>query len=289
MATVSARTSQLLFVGGLSADTFSEQIRDYVSTFTEVLSVKIAQDRKLKQSKGYALVKIPADADISTLLETRHNINGRRVDIQPAAKRSEKQQCQDEVKKRKLFVQNIPLTVTNEVFEGEIAKHPEIKSGYIIRDYHSGESKGYGYLQLVSDEAANQLQKRGLAIEGVSVRLVQYKYKYEPKSANEASSSPSNPSTKHQREKGTTYLFPKASRGAAKLPHKVNFKRRLRESASSQMSSHGNSSPNSEPERTSQQFRTEVRLKKMEYLTPRDFMDQSVENYRFNMSLVNRK
>src|SRR3990167_1584100 len=249
MATVSARTSQLLFVGGLSADTFSEQIRDYVSTFTEVLSVKIAQDRKLKQSKGYALVKIPADADISTLLETRHNINGRRVDIQPAAKRSEKQQWKDELKKRKVFVRDINPKVTNEDFERFLATIDGVKSGYIIRDYHTGVSKGYGYIEFHTDEHATAVLDQGLVLQGATLTVLPYKYKYEPKEGSGDKDGEKSASEEGKCKSGTQ------SSGK----HLVQTDS-LREEGDGAMSmkktSHGNSSPNSEPERTSQQFRT---------------------------------
>lgn len=283
MANTQAVTSQLIFVGGLSADTDGEQIRNYVGKFTEVLSVKIAQDRKLKQSKGYALVKVPNHADVSKLLETRHNINGRRVDIQLAAKRSEKQQWKDQLKKRKVFVRDIDTSISNEQFERFISNIPGVKSGYIIRDYHTFESKGYGYIEFLTDEHTKAVLDKGLILQGSSLTVLPYKYKYEPKEVISDKDYQHLAGLKEKSIKSGSQSF------GENLVQTDSQREEGDGAMSLRLTSHGNSSPNSEPERTLNHAEPEVPKRKMEYLTSKTLMNQSLENYRFNLSVVNMK
>ena len=269
-------TSKLIFVGGLSADTTAEQIQAYLAAFTEVVSVKIAQDRKLKQSKGYALVKVPAEADVEYLLRTRHNINGRRVDIQLAAKRSEKQQWKDELKKRKVFVRDILPEVTNEEFEDFIATIPGFKSGYIIRDYHTQESKGYGYIEFLTDEHTASVLEKGLTLHGNLLRVMPYKYKYEPKGPAEESPDAnlkSDDGLKHNTRPSSGENFVRTDSPREEGDEARTMKK----------DGHGNSSSNSATGKGSAQTPATVVRRKLEYLRLAEYMDHSSQNCRFNV------
>jgi RNA recognition motif. (a.k.a. RRM, RBD, or RNP domain) len=273
-----------LFVGGLKSDTTKEQVSACISEFTDVISVKIAQDRKLKQPKGYALVKVPIDADVSKLLNSRHNINGRRVDIQLAAKRSEKQQCLEEAKRRKLFMKDIDRTISNEVFEAEITKTPGVKSGYIIRDFHTKESNGYGFLELVSEEAAQKLLETGILILGVRVALVPYKYKFEPKS----STDPDNLGVDHSNGglliDGNNCIEERRNDSGEISVRTDSHREAADEAITMKACSHGKSSPSSVPENASRRSQERTHKKTSEYLLVQPILNQAVENYRFNLS-----
>lgn len=277
------QVSTVLFVGGLSSSTTEKQINDYLRPYTEVLSVKIAQDRKLKQSKGYAMVKVPDVANLDQLLTTRHNINGRRVDIQLAAKRSEKQQCQDEIKKRKLFVRDINKHLNNEDFEREISKNPLIRSGYIIRDYYTGESKGYGYLQLVSAEAANTLIDQGLTISGAPVTLVPYKYKYEPKPQPSSKDTVLSPASAHSPpEHSARYSRQKSAALKNDFVRTDSLRDEGDEAITMKVEAHGNSSSNSSAGKGSAQTPATTVRKNLDHLKVCSMLDESSTNLRFN-------
>lgn len=270
-----SQVSKLIFVGGLSADTTAEQIQTYLGAFTEVLSVKIAQDRKLKQSKGYALVKVPAEVEVDQLLKTRHNINSRRVDIQLAAKRSEKQQWKDELKKRKVFVKDILPEVTNEEFEAFIATVAGVKSGYIIRDYHTQESKGYGYIEFFTDEQTASVLQKGLSLHGKPLSVMPYKYKYEPKGPTEENSDTRplsddglNCSTRPSSGENFVRTDSPREKGDEAITMKVD--------------GHGNSSSNSATSKGSAQTPAIVVRRKLEHLKVCGQLNESLQNLRFN-------
>jgi len=55
---------------------------------------------------------------------------------------------------KRLYVGNLPYQTTDEQLKDVFAQYGEVTSASIIRDKHTGRSKGFGFVEMSSDEAA---------------------------------------------------------------------------------------------------------------------------------------
>ncbi len=62
----------------------------------------------------------------------------------------------------KIFVGNLPFSFDNDRLKDEFSKFGEVESAKIIMDRNSGRSKGYGFVEFNSSEAASA------AVEGMN-------------------------------------------------------------------------------------------------------------------------
>jgi cold-inducible RNA-binding protein len=65
--------SKKLFVGGLSWDTRSEELRQAFEGFCSVLEAKVISDRETGRSRGFGFVTLSDDTDVQ---ETIRNMDG---------------------------------------------------------------------------------------------------------------------------------------------------------------------------------------------------------------------
>jgi RNA recognition motif-containing protein len=56
----------------------------------------------------------------------------------------------------KLYVGNLPYSVTEERLQQHFAQHGSVISARIITDKFSGRSKGFGFVEMSSDQEAEQ-------------------------------------------------------------------------------------------------------------------------------------
>lgn len=58
--------------------------------------------------------------------------------------------------KKKLYVGNLPWTMTNDSLKDLFAPYGEISEAIIIMDRYSGRSKGFGFVTFVNDADAEK-------------------------------------------------------------------------------------------------------------------------------------
>jgi len=63
---------------------------------------------------------------------------------------------------KKLYVGNLPYTVTNDDLSGMLSEFGTVTSAEVIMDRATGRSKGFGFVEMSSDDEANA------AIEGLN-------------------------------------------------------------------------------------------------------------------------
>ncbi len=56
---------------------------------------------------------------------------------------------------KKLFVGSLPYSTTNEELQKMFEPYGEVASAVVIRDKQTRRSKGYGFVEMTSEEAAN--------------------------------------------------------------------------------------------------------------------------------------
>ncbi len=59
----------------------------------------------------------------------------------------------------KIYVSNLSYDVTEDVLNDVFSEFGEVSSANIIKDKHSGLSKGYGFVEMPNDSEANEALK----------------------------------------------------------------------------------------------------------------------------------
>jgi RNA recognition motif-containing protein len=69
---------------------------------------------------------------------------------------------------KKLFVGNLPYNTTNEELKEHFEKYGEVLSAAVIMDRATGRSKGFGFVEMTDDSAADQAiaQADGAELDG---------------------------------------------------------------------------------------------------------------------------
>jgi len=67
---------------------------------------------------------------------------------------------------KKLFVGNLPYSMTDEDLEQAFAEYGSVESAVVIRDRETGRSRGFGFVEMASSEEAEAAQK---ALDGSDV------------------------------------------------------------------------------------------------------------------------
>lgn len=68
-----------LFVGGISWDTDDERLKEYFSTYGEVVEAVIMKDRTTGRARGFGFVVFADPAAAERVVKEKHNIDGRMV------------------------------------------------------------------------------------------------------------------------------------------------------------------------------------------------------------------
>ena len=56
---------------------------------------------------------------------------------------------------KRLFVGNLPYATTDEQLTGIFSNYGEVSSASVIMDHATGRSKGYGFVEMADDQAAD--------------------------------------------------------------------------------------------------------------------------------------
>jgi len=74
---------------------------------------------------------------------------------------------------KKLYVGNLPYSVTDQSLRDIFSRHGAVESSRIITDRDTGRSKGFGFVEMSTDaEAADAIQKlNGSSIDGRAITV----------------------------------------------------------------------------------------------------------------------
>lgn len=68
-----------LFIGGISWETNEERLKEYFSTFGEVIEAVIMKDRTTGRARGFGFIVFSDPAVADRVIKEKHNIDGRMV------------------------------------------------------------------------------------------------------------------------------------------------------------------------------------------------------------------
>ena len=129
-------------------------IQSHFEQICKVNRVRVMRDKKTKESKGYAFVTLCSASDAASVAQMQHVIEGRKVDVQIASRKNEKQEWKEDQKKRKVFIQNLPDFVDSDSLAIRFTEFGKIKNAYIIYAFDSKKPKGYGYVEFEQSSSA---------------------------------------------------------------------------------------------------------------------------------------
>lgn len=74
---------------------------------------------------------------------------------------------------RKLYVGNLPFSVTEQALETAFSAHGRVESVKLITNRDTGESKGFGFIEMSSDAEANAAiaELNGADLEGRAMKV----------------------------------------------------------------------------------------------------------------------
>ena len=166
---------RILFVGGLSPAITEGELESHFSQYCQVHSVKIMKEKKTKMPKGFAYVtleeELPADSEV---VELTHIVHGRRVDVQFASKKGEKQRWKEELRARRVLVKNLPKNVSATHLEQAFSHFGHVVNAYIICDYTTAESKGQGYVHFNDPAVVERVIGSPVFVNGFQVDCLPY-------------------------------------------------------------------------------------------------------------------
>lgn len=192
------KTILSLFVGGLPSVVTEESIQSGFECFGEVQSIKVAKNKKSQLSKGYAYVYLKTSTTLEEIIKSRVVIQDREVDVQIASTKSEKKTHGSINNQRKIFVGNLPGESTGEDLQELFQKFGEIVRAYIIYDFFSKQSKGYGYVEFKESSSASKALKSSLTIGGNIISILPYVSKNEKRRSKVLEEPPQSNNLDHE-------------------------------------------------------------------------------------------
>ncbi|XP_043712091.1 polyadenylate-binding protein 8-like isoform X2 [Telopea speciosissima] len=174
--------STSLYVGDLELNVTDSQLYDLFSQLGPVVSVRVCRDLSTRRSLGYAYVNYGSTQDAARALDVLNftPLNGKAIRIMyshrdPSIRKSGT---------ANIFIKNLDRAIDNKALQDTFSVFGNILSCKIATD-PSGQSKGYGFVQFDSEEAAqNAIDKlNGMLMNDKQVYVGPFLRKQERESA----------------------------------------------------------------------------------------------------------
>jgi RNA recognition motif-containing protein len=138
--------SYKLFVGGLPVRVDKDLIVAFFSTYGTVLSCKLKKNQQTGRSLGFAYLNVKEKEACDRLLTEAVEFQGRIIEVKPVWKKKELGDKLEEEKRKKLFVSNLPVELTNEDLVCYFSSFGSVQNAFIIKDPDTNKNKNYGYV-----------------------------------------------------------------------------------------------------------------------------------------------
>ncbi|XP_076368381.1 heterogeneous nuclear ribonucleoprotein D-like isoform X2 [Tachypleus tridentatus] len=145
-------TAWKLFVGGVSWDTSSNEIKDYFSKFGEVSDVNIKTDPATGKSRGFAFVTFSAVEPVESVLAvSSHVIKGKQVDPKRA-------KAKPGVKK--IFVGGLDPAMPEADIKAHFEQYGKVENVELPFDKVKNQRRQFCFITFESEDAVNEVCKQ---------------------------------------------------------------------------------------------------------------------------------
>ncbi|XP_074550486.1 TAR DNA-binding protein 43 isoform X4 [Halichoeres trimaculatus] len=155
------KTSDLIVLG-LPWKTTEQDLKDYFSTFGEVIMVQVKRDAKTGNSKGFGFVRFTEYEAQEKVISQRHMIDGRWCDCKlPNSKGPD-----EPLRSRKVFVGRCTEDMTTDDLRQFFMQYGEVTDVFIPKPF-----RAFAFVTFADDQVAQGLCGEDLIIKGVSVHI----------------------------------------------------------------------------------------------------------------------
>ena len=119
------KVSSRLFVGGIDASISEEDLEIYFSQFGEIMKAEVIRDKRTRISKGYGFIKCRDKDTAQIILNQRHRIGNRNIDVNNAAEKWETSTTKNNLYEKKLFISGITPNIENGKPSKKTLPHPK--------------------------------------------------------------------------------------------------------------------------------------------------------------------
>jgi polyadenylate-binding protein len=148
-----------VFIKNLDTAIDNKALHDTFAAFGNILSCKVAQD-EFGNSKGYGFVHYETAEAANQAIKHVNGmlLNDKKVFVGHHISKKDRQSKFEEMKANftNVYVKNIEAEVTDEEFRELFGRYGDITSATISRDPESGKSRGFGFVNFVTHESAQQ-------------------------------------------------------------------------------------------------------------------------------------
>ncbi|XP_019743546.1 TAR DNA binding protein, like isoform X1 [Hippocampus comes] len=161
------KTSDLIVLG-LPWKTTEQDLKEYFTTFGEVIMVQIKRDANTGNSKGFGFVRFTEYETQVKVISQRHMIDGRWCDCKlPNSKVLAGQAFPDEpMRSRKIFVGRCTEDMTPDELRQYFMQYGEVTDVFIPKPF-----RAFAFVTFADDQVAQALCGEDLIIKGVSVHI----------------------------------------------------------------------------------------------------------------------
>ncbi|CAN8260095.1 unnamed protein product [Cochlearia groenlandica] len=158
-----------LFVGGISWDTNEERLKEYFSSFGEVIEAVILKDRTTGRARGFGFVVFADPAVAEIVITEKHNIDGRLVEAKKAVPRDDQNMVSRSNsgsiqgspgvpgRTRKIFVGGLPSSVTESDFKTYFEQFGTTTDVVVMYDHNTQRPRGFGFITYDSEDAVEKV------------------------------------------------------------------------------------------------------------------------------------
>ncbi|MBA0741752.1 hypothetical protein Gogos_014881 [Gossypium gossypioides] len=156
-----------LFIGGISWDTNEERLKEYFSTFGEVVEAVIMKDRTTGRARGFGFVVFSDPAVAERVILEKHNIDGRMVEAKKAVPRDDQNIMSRSTssthgspgpgRTKKIFVGGLASTVTESDFKKYFDQFGNITDVVVMYDHNTQRPRGFGFITYDLEEAVEKV------------------------------------------------------------------------------------------------------------------------------------
>lgn len=159
-----------IFVGGLARETTSVQFVKHFGKYGEITDSVIMKDRRTGQPRGFGFVTYADPTVVDKVIQDNHIINGKQVEIKRTIPKG--MGGSKDFKTKKIFVGGIPTTLNEDEFKDFFMQFGEVKEHQIMRDHSTSRSRGFGFITFDSEQAVDDLLKKGNRLEMTGTQVM---------------------------------------------------------------------------------------------------------------------
>ncbi|MCI4375296.1 hypothetical protein PGIGA_G00107780 [Pangasianodon gigas] len=156
------KTSDLIVLG-LPWKTTEQDLKEYFSTFGDVIMVQVKRDAKTGNSKGFGFVRFADWETQGKVITQRHMIDGRWCDCKLP---NSKQGPDEPMRSRKVFVGRCTEDMTSDDLRQFFMQYGEVTDVFIPKPF-----RAFAFVTFADDQIAASLCGEDLIIKGVSVHI----------------------------------------------------------------------------------------------------------------------